>query len=89
MRIISFIDQRDVIIHAKRSSIAHELHPAQNSIKASFNCVLNLMVGFTYMEWILFHYHIDTLDHVVTHTAEIPRLNCRLHVTYGVFGADA
>ena len=41
------------------------------------------------MEWILFHYHIDTLDHVVTHAAEIPRLNCRLHVAHGVSGADA
>jgi len=23
-----------------RNSLAHELHPAQNAIKASFNCVL-------------------------------------------------
>jgi hypothetical protein len=28
MRIISFIDQAEVIIHAKRNSLAHELSPA-------------------------------------------------------------
>ncbi len=27
MRIISFIDQAEVIIHAKRKSVAHELRP--------------------------------------------------------------
>ena len=40
MHIISFIDLGAVIIHSKRNSLAHELSPGQDAIKASFNCVL-------------------------------------------------
>ncbi len=41
MRIrISFIGQPEVIIHTKRNSIALELRPTQDAIKASFNWVL-------------------------------------------------
>jgi hypothetical protein len=39
LRIISFIGQPEVIIHTKRNSLALQLHPAPDSIKASFNCV--------------------------------------------------
>ncbi len=45
MRIISFIDQAEIIIHSKRNSIAHELSPTQDAINASFSCVLGRNVS--------------------------------------------
>ena len=53
MRIISFIEQTEVIIHAKRNSLALQLRPEGNGVLLCFGC------HFTERDFVLTDYPLQ------------------------------